>query len=156
LLDRARLSVVPLGVEAMARSLTGHGPATNADSLEVARQVLQQLHDHLQAAGRAAHLEMVLDSPGPGLTEMLPAANLSSAGMSCADGSATPEQQVTAAGMVHAISRHGTARILWPNRARATPDDLVELLHFAWRRTEVVRVMLAPNITAHEPCELSL
>jgi hypothetical protein len=146
LLDRACLAVVPLGLNGIVRTLTGRSPATGGAALELARQLLQRLHDCLQEAGRAAHLEVALDSPGPGLREMLPGGALIEAGLSCADTDAPPGQQLTAAGALHAIAGQGTARVLLPRGPSPTPDELVELLNFAWRRTEVIRaVFISPD-----------
>ena len=77
---------------------------------------------------------------------MLPGGALIEAGLSCADTDAPPGQQLTAAGALHAIAGQGTARVLLPRGPSPTPDELVELLNFAWRRTEVIRaVFISPD-----------
>ncbi len=86
-------------------------------------------------------MEIVLDSPGPGLSEMLSSEALPEAGLSCADRRASPGQQLSAAGSLHAVAGQGTARVMLPHGSAPTPDELVELLHFAWRRTEVHRAI---------------
>jgi hypothetical protein len=140
LLDRARLAVVPLGLDAVVRALTGHGLTDGEHGLEVARELTQVLHDALQAAGRAAHLDVGLDSPGSGLAELLAAET--DVGLSCADAGASSERQLNAASALHAIAGQGTATVLWPRDAAPTAEELVELLHWGWRKTEVVRLMI--------------
>ena len=156
LLDRARLAVVPLGLDAVVRSLTGQGAAASPQSLEFAQQLVQQLHTCLQDAGRAAHLDVGLDSPGPGLTALLPPAACRAAGLSCPDAQASPERQLTAAGALHAITGQGTACVLLPGDAEPAPDGLVELLQFAWRRTELVRVQFLRTCQAHKQPEFDM
>jgi hypothetical protein len=147
LLDRACLAVVPLGLNSVVRALTGHAPADGGAALKLAGQLLQRLHDCLQDAGRAAHLEVGLDSPGPGLHAMLPGGALPEAGLSCADTAAAARQQLTAAGALHAVAGQGTARVLLPHGPAPSPEELVELLNFAWRRTEVNRaVFISPAL----------
>jgi hypothetical protein len=141
LLDRARLAVVPLGLDTVVWTLTGQGPAASPSALGLARQLLQVLQDQLQLAGRDAHLEVGIDSPGPGLSELLAPGTLATAGLSLADAETTPEQQLSAAGALHAVTGQGTARVLLPDGAAPTPDALVDLLQYAWRRTDVVRVI---------------
>jgi hypothetical protein len=144
LLDRARLLVVPLGLG----SLIERGMD--------AQRVVQRLNDHLQEAGRAMSLDVCLDSPGPGLTELLAPANLATAGLSCADSDADPAQQLLAAGALHAIAGRGTGRMYWPRDADPTADECVELLQWAWRRTDVVRVVLQRQPARHAQPVLEL
>jgi hypothetical protein len=125
-------------------------------ALDVARQLVHLLEEYLQAAGRAAHLEVGLDSPGPGLAELVSPTELPTAGLSCADADAAPERQLSAAGALHAIAGHGTARVLWPHSVEITPDGLIELLQFAGRRTELVRVLFLRRQTAAAQPEFDL
>jgi hypothetical protein len=150
LLDRARLAVVPLGLDRVVRSLTGRESLASERSLDALRHILQQLHDDLQAAGRAVHLEVSIDSPGPGLAAMLPVSALITAGPSAVDRQASAERQLAAASVLHAVARQGTMRMFLPSRATAAVDDLLEALYYAWRRTEVVRVLLAPGAEPYE------
>jgi hypothetical protein len=144
LLDRARLVVVPLGLG----SLTGRGMD--------ARHVVHRLNDHLQQAGRAVSLDVCLDSPGPGLTELLAPANLATAGLSYAEADADAAQQLRAAGALHAVTGQGTARVHWPHDAEPSADEYVELLQWAWRRTDVVRVIFPRQPTRHAQPVLEL
>jgi hypothetical protein len=140
LLDRARLAVVPFGLDVVVRSLTEKGPDAAAQGLELAQQGLTLLRDHLREAGAAAHLEVAIDTLAPAFAS----------GASRAPGEADLEQQLSEAGTLHRIAGQGTSRIMLDRDADVTADRLVELLHFAWRRTELVRVMLArcPDPTA--------
>jgi hypothetical protein len=153
LLDRARLVVVPLGLDRVVRSLTGQAATTSPLSLDLARQAIATLREHLQLAGQAVHLEVSLDSPGPGLNGRVPAL---SSGLSCADEAADAERQLIAASALHAVAGQGTALVLWPDDAEPTVNRLVDLLQFAWRRTELVRVRFVRKPAALAQAELDL
>ncbi len=142
LLDRARLAVVPLGLPAVVRGLTGHSAAADRSALELARGLLERLSEGLQEAGRAAHLEVVLDSPGPGFAAAPGADGSTAAALGGADEAVPPERQVAAAGVLHAVAGRGTAHVCWPGDLGPTPDGVLALLSFAWRRTEVLRMIV--------------
>lgn len=158
LLDRARLAVVPLGLNGVVRALTGHGIGfERGDSgLSVGRQIVQHLDEHLRAAARDVSLEACLDSPGPGLTELLPLPDRLAAGLSCADATLDPADQLRAAGVLHGIAGQGTARVLLPRDREPAVAELGELLQFAWRRTEVVRVVFQRGTAEHTQASLEL
>jgi hypothetical protein len=148
LLDRARLAVVPLGLDAVVREISGQAAAASPLSLDLACQLVRDLHEHLQAAGRTSHLEVGLDSPGPALDSRDP-------GLSCADAAVSVDRQFAAAGALHAVAGQGTARVIVPPGEDASPDILIERLQFAWRRTELLRVIfLRPAEPVRQP-ELS-
>jgi hypothetical protein len=147
LLDRARLAVVPLGLPAVVHAVGG---------TQGMRQLVERLDEHLQAAGRAASLDVCLDSPGPGLTELVAPLERLTAGLTGTDTSLAAAEQLRAAGALHAHARHGTARVLWPHDREPTADEVVELLQVGWRRTEVVRVLFQRYPAAHGQPDLDL
>ena len=71
-LDRARLVVVPVGLEAVVRSLAGNGICASNPALELAEQILSSLWANLRQAGNAASLDVCVD--GPSWTAFSPAA----------------------------------------------------------------------------------
>jgi hypothetical protein len=156
LLERAALAVVPVGLNAVVRALTGQSPAASPLSLQFACELVQRLHDELQNAGRSAHLDVALDSPGPGLASRLPPEASADAGLSCIDSAVGPERQLLAAGALHVLTGHGTAEVRWPAGAAPTADALVELLQFAWRRTELVRLRFVQPDSEHQQAELPM
>jgi hypothetical protein len=125
LLDRARILVACLGLETAVRRLTGAGLCDGKTSLDVGRRILQHLHEVLQVEGRRRLVDSVLDAPG----ELAGAAT-------------TPEQQLRAAGRLHAVCGTGTAVLLLPEEERTTPEQMVRLLQYTWQRTEVQRLRL--------------
>jgi hypothetical protein len=148
--------VVPLGLTAVVRAITGHAPATSAEALATACDIVRLLHEALQAAGRAAHLNVSLDSPGTGLRELLTPPGCLDAGMSCADALAPLDRQLTAAGALHGIAGQGTAIVLLPHDRKLRAEELVELLQTAWRRTELVRVVFQQAQPAMVPATAQL
>jgi hypothetical protein len=157
LLDRARLVVVPVGLDAAVHGLVGQGIASGAAGLEMGQQILAGLLANLRQAGLAANLDVVLDgacAPGAAGFALADAAGVSGvnrvnwpsleqvAGLTPWDPAATPRDQLRAAGALHAIAGAGTSAVLLPPQAAPEIDDLLDLLAFAWKHTEIVRLRL--------------
>jgi hypothetical protein len=137
LLDRARLVVVPVGLDATTRALLGQGICSGGAPLAFARQVIERLTQVLREDGRARLLETDVDSAGEGLGE-LPAWKYS--GLMGHDLEAGPLEQLRAAGVLHAAAGAGTVAVQIGETSSLTPEKAVELLQMAWRDTEVVRI----------------
>lgn len=150
LLDRARLVVVPVGLDATVRGLVGQGIAAGPRGLEMGQQILASLLANLRQAGLAANLEVGLDglclprfgaSPGfalDGETAAWPRLERV-AGLTPWDPTAAPRDQLRAAGALHAVAGAGTAAVLLPPQTSGI-DEVLDLLTFAHKHTDVVRV----------------
>ncbi len=140
LLERARLVVVPVGLEAVVRALAGRGLSAGA-GLELARQILRRLREVLEQDGRASHLETCLDSAAAfsldgdavGSVEQV-------AGLTPWDAAVPPRQQVKAAGHLHGVAERGTAAVLTPDDQPLAMDEAVEVVRYARRQTDVHRL----------------
>lgn len=132
-LERARLLVAPLGLEEITRTLTGQGPADSPLALDLAVQLIAALAGGIAEAGRAAQLDVALDQPGPSLQRELCDAETG-------EPLASARKQLHAADRLQAAAGGGSVIVrLDPNKP-VTPDDLIELLHHAWKRTTLTRV----------------
>lgn len=156
LLDRARLVVVPVGLDGAVHALAGEGIASGRAGLETAEEILASLLANLRQAGRDANLDVCLDGvcgahvqsfggfclPGAsGQPESVPSrSNVS--GVTAWDSAIAPEEQIRAAGHLHARTGSGTAAILFPAQAAPSAEDIVDLLSFAWKRTQASRLHL--------------
>jgi hypothetical protein len=149
--DRARLVVVPVGLEAAVRRLTGHGLCDSKPGLDFARQVIGRLQAVLQAEGSANNLDACLDGLGGGMAEwergdagraVVPDGAAGVTGPTAWDPDAAPRSQLRAAGPLHALAGGGTAVVVLPRQRPLTADEVVELLHFAWRQTDVAGMRL--------------
>jgi hypothetical protein len=151
LLDRARLVVVPVGLDAVVRRLLDMPVCSGGPALEFACEVVQRLRDVLRNDGRSYHLESCVDSAedfslarvGGALdashsSTLLAAEHV--AGLTPWDASASPREQLRAAGALHAAAEAGTAAVLLPDDRRLAAEQLVELLLYAWRQTQIVRL----------------
>jgi hypothetical protein len=140
LLDRARLTVVPVGLETAAQMLLGRGLCSGGSAPEFARQVVQRLSDVLREDGRTCLMDTCVDS-APELQGQ-PAASppRSVPGLTAWDVTATAKSQLRAASVLHSVADTGTASILLPDDALPGPEELADLLSYAWKQTEVVRV----------------
>jgi hypothetical protein len=135
LLERARLVAAPVGLEHVVRAFVGRGLCEGKPALDLARQIVQRLHEVLRADGRACLLETCLDAPplGFGLTE-------EAAGLTAWDAEAEMKQQLRTAGLLHATAEMGTAAVFLPDGA--TPEQLADWLRMAWQQTDLGRVSL--------------
>jgi hypothetical protein len=143
LLERARLLVVPVGLEAAVRTLRGEGLCAGGSGLEFAREVVGRLQSYLRQDGPACQLETCLDGirlsaggdePGTGP----PAEH--AAGLTPWDPGAPAKNQLRAASPLHLTAEMGTVAVLVPADAPPTAEEVVRLLTYAWQQTEVVRV----------------
>jgi hypothetical protein len=145
--ERARLVVVPVGLEAAVRYWTGSS-LCDAEGLVLGRQLVSHMQQVLAEEGAAVGLETCLDGLGASLQEWerepAPPESVgpeNAAGLTPWSWTATAEAQLHAAGALHALSGGGLATVLWPT---APPDaqSLFSLLRFAWRQTEVLGLRL--------------
>jgi hypothetical protein len=146
LLDRARLVVAPIGLEAVARAYTGEAPCVSRASLDFARQVVERLHDVLRRDGPTYQLDACLDGVAAFTLEELPGPHdhiKNVAGLTPWDGTAPPKNQLRAASAWHAVADAGTATILLPEDRPLPPEEAADLLRHAWQHTEVVRLRFA-------------
>jgi ATP cone domain len=135
LLDRARLLVVPIGLDRLLRPVTGRGLCAGGASLDLGKQVIQQLREVLRQDGRASRLEVCLDGPVGGF----PA--IEEAGLTPWEPGAGVKPQWRSAGALHALAEHGTLTLFLPEEEVAA-EQLVQWLQSMAEQTEVVRVIL--------------
>lgn len=142
LLERARLVVVPVGLDEVARLYTDWGLANGGAALELGRRIVLRLREVLHQDGRRAQLETCLDGPfALTLGEAEPErANV--AGLTPWDDTATPRSQLRAAAALHALAEHGTQALFPPTEEPWGDSEVAAWLEQAWRQTEVVRVRL--------------
>jgi hypothetical protein len=144
LLERARLVIVPVGLEATVAALLGRGLCAGMPSLDLGRQIILRLRDVVQRDGQAYRLDVCLDSAvdcflgeasregPPTLAEV--------AGLTPWDASATAKSQLRTAGSFHAAAGGGSMAVLAPAGLPLTAEAVVELLRYAWQQTDVVRL----------------
>jgi hypothetical protein len=126
LLERARLVVAPVGLEAVVRQFTGEAICSHAASLELAQQIVQRLARVLARDGRSSHLDVCLGTNGPGATPW--------------DASVALKTQLRCAGQLEPPGGAGTAALVLPREPAATAQELAALLRQAWKQTEIRRV----------------
>jgi hypothetical protein len=166
LLARARLVVVPVGLDSVARTFTGKGLCDGHSAGELARKIIQRLREILRQDGPAYQLETVLDGAyGFSLEEdpcpndegrrrqavkedagasllpftQWPAEQDQVAGLTAWDKTATPKSQLRAAGVLHAATA-GSAAVLVPGERPLPLEEIAELLRYAATQTEIVRL----------------
>ncbi len=142
ILDRARLVVAPVGLDAVVTAFTGGGLCSGKESLDFGKQIVQTLRDVLRQDGGASRLATCLDGPdnfrlGDGKPTIGQAA-----GLTAWDAAALPKQQLRAAGALHALAEGGTAALLLPEGPRPAVETVADYLRSAWKQTDVNRVRL--------------
>jgi hypothetical protein len=153
-LDRARLMAAPVGLDCVARRLTGEG-LCEAKGLDLGRQVVARLRDVLREDGRACLIESTLDAPaGFGFelaTEHSPSAV---AGVTPWDAAAPVKAQMRAAGAMHAVAEGGTAAVVVDGERPLGAEQVAEWLRQAWSQTEVGRVVFVRAVPTHRQLTL--
>jgi len=160
LLERARLLVVPVGLETAVRSLAGCGLEDKA-GLDLARLMIERLREVLEEDGRRANLDSCIDglttfsADARGAFALGGAGNLPSeqahvaglwvAGLTAWAPSMPPRNQLRIAGNLHAAAAGGTAALFLPDDSSLQPEAVADLLHFAWRQTDVVRLRIVSS-----------
>lgn len=150
LLDRARLVVIPVGLEATVRRLTGRGLCDDWVGLDLAQRILQRLREVLHQEGASTNLSVCLGGASPLLPTgpLQPGWSWTSADGHLApdvtpwDANAPPLAQLRAAGALHGSSDQGTATLLLPPERTLEVEELAELLQFAWKQTEIRRLVV--------------
>jgi ATP cone domain len=147
LLDRARLVVTPVGLEAAVRTLTGECLGGPGAGPALARKVVQRLREVLRLEGPAYQLDACLDGVDGFALERdrgtgkagAPLHPSLVAGLTAWDAAAAPRHQLRAAGPLQAADL-GTAAVLLPGDRALPAEEAAELLRYAGRHTEVVRL----------------
>ncbi len=154
LLDRARLNVVPIGLQAVVREFTGQDLTSSHAASAFAQQLVSSLCANLRQASYTANLDACVDGAcwsGVDQSRGFSAAQETSAetalpeladvaGLTCWAPAAEPRDQLSAAGLLHSAADSGTAAVLIPQDQAPSPDEVIRLLYFAWLRTGVVRL----------------
>jgi hypothetical protein len=170
LLDRARLVVAPMGLEAVTHKLLGRGLCSGGSALEFAQQVIRRLQNVLRQDGQACLLETCVDSP-PGyrpaaVDSTTETANASASplprgtgwtgrsdhvlGLTPWDAAASTKEQLRAGGSLHAAAACGTTAVLISEERLLGAEEVVDLLRYAWQQTEVVRVHFVHPISLQQ------
>jgi hypothetical protein len=146
LLDRARLVVAPVGLDAVVRHFTQEGLGGGGPALDLGRRIVQRLREVLTQDGQATRMNACVDGPfnfhlrGP-----VDAENV--AGVSSWDAATPLKSQLRAGGVLHAAAEGGTLALFLPD-GTPTPEQAADWLRRAWRQTEVVRVRFIRGATA--------
>jgi hypothetical protein len=145
LLDRARLMVAPVGLEAVVRRFTGAGTGDGGAALELGKQIVERLRDVLHQDGRAAHLDACVDGPfdfrvGPADGGRWPDA-AGAAGLTSWDAATPLKNQFRTGGALHAAADAGTLALFIPEDPPPTAEQVAGWLR-SLRHAEVVRVRL--------------
>ncbi len=142
LLDRARLVVVPVGLDGVVQSFFKKGLSAGGAALEFGRQIVLRLREVLRQDGRNVHLDTCLDGPFSfHLESKWPRAD-NAAGLTAWDSAAALKSQLRSAGVLQGVAEHGTLALFLSKENRLAPDDLADWLHSAWQHSDVVRVHL--------------
>jgi hypothetical protein len=133
-LDRARLLVIPVGLEAVVRGFTAQGLCEER-SLSLARRIVQRLDEVLRSDGRTCLLDVCLGGPA----EMMPE-TCEVSGLTTWDATTMVKDQLKSSGALHSEAGGGTAAVLLPEADCPTPGQIADWLRWAWNQTALLRV----------------
>jgi hypothetical protein len=144
LLDRARLIVAPVGLDAVVRTFTGHGLAAGGAALDLGRSIVRRLRAVATEDGGRIPLQTCIDGPADFRLDSA----LGVVGLTPWEPAATVREQLRGAAAVHAEA--GTLALFIP--PDASPADAVDWLRTAWQRPEIVRLrfMLTESSTSEK------
>jgi hypothetical protein len=147
LLDRARLVLTPIGLEAVVQRFTGRGLCDDGGGANFGRQIVEHLMKALRVDSRHRYLESTLDSAGAISLEdqSLAPSGLSpekAAGLTCWDPLMPLRHQLQGAGQLQAVTKTGTALLLLPAEQSITAEQVIDLVQRAWHETEITRLRL--------------
>jgi hypothetical protein len=140
--ERARLVVVPVGLESAVRAVTGHSPSAGGPGLEFARHTLHTLHAVVRNDAMR-HLPACVDTAPPGMSSEADRMGTHP------PADATPRQQLRAAGVLHAAIEAGTAVVRLPEERPPAPEEIAHVLWYAWQQPGLVRVRFARAFLPH-------
>jgi hypothetical protein len=151
-LDRTRLMVAPVGLDATVRQLIGQG-LCDGNGQELGRQIVQRLCDVLREDGRTWLIDACLDAPA-GFTFAEAGSRddpAAIAGVTPWDAAAPVKTQLRAAGALHTVAGGGTAAIRLDEERPADAEQVAEWLHLGWSQTDVGRVVFVrPGTTPRQ------
>jgi hypothetical protein len=168
MLERARLLVVPVGLETVARTIIGSGQIHAPAALEFACQIIRTLKETLHQDGQSFLLATVID---PSATtrigddrqqieessslhaerrgmETHESASRTVAGLTTGDSALPVKKQLQAIGSIHAITESGSGTLLSSESAPPTPEEAVELVRYAWQHTEIARLRFQRGLSS--------
>jgi hypothetical protein len=138
-LERARLVVVPIGLEEAVRMVANHPACDEGQGTEFARAIVEHLA-HALTREPPRNIEAILDSLpiALGLPVFEKIARRDIAGLTAWDDLAPPRQQVRACGIAQSVSHSGTAAIQVP---KSSIEEIVSILRLAMQN-DVQRLRL--------------
>lgn len=133
LLERARMLVVPIGLEAAVRLLSDHPISDDSLGVETAKTIVQGLRQAMDQ-DPPRNLESCIDSfPWLGDEGMI-------AGVTPWDDESMPRLQIKSAGQLHSLAGAGVGQIHLGPLSAFAPEELANLLRIAWHQTELHRL----------------
>jgi hypothetical protein len=135
-LDRARLRVIPLGLEVVARGFAGQD-AGEERVRSLARTVIQHLTEVLRIEGTKYLLDTCID----GLPELVEGTKERS-GLTPWNATATVKNRLKSAAALHVEAGGGTAVVLVPKEREPTTAIVIsDWLRWAWEQTGIRRLI---------------
>ena len=135
ILDRARLIVAPIGLEAVVRRFAA--ASLCSAGLELGKQIVQTLRDVLRRDGGLSRLETCLDGPDDFRLGADPPTVETVAGLTAWDDAAPLKSQWRSSGALQAIAEGGTAALF---TSEGSAEKATECLRGAWKQSDVTRL----------------
>jgi hypothetical protein len=139
-IDRAHLGLYLLGLPELLHSLFGGDVWTNDVALQFTQQLARQVHETLSQEAQTVHLHGLLDDP-----PREPPGHLASPETLALDW----RTRLRIAGRLHTAFGRGTLWLPLTEASPLEPEELIDLLYFAWRQTSVSRIRLARPAERH-------
>jgi hypothetical protein len=145
-LERAQLVVVPIGLQAIVRILSGRELGDRGKGGELGREILGRLHEVLQRDGGRQRLEARLDSspqldlPTVQADRQTRSDDRGLAGLTTWRPGVSPADQIIGGGELHEANGGGTAFVVLTENEAPSGDEIAAWLQLVWRETSLVRI----------------
>lgn len=141
MLDRARLLVAPLGLEAAVRELTQCPISDGGRGSEAATAIIERLREALNLEPRA-NLDICIDEfpPAPNLETNRRANAETISGPTPWDADSMPRMQLKAAALLQSAAGAGTAQIWLGPGQTPKVEEVTALLRACWHQSEIHRI----------------
>lgn len=145
LLDRARLLVFPVGLDAIVHRLLGQGMSQSKLSFDLGKQIVEILWATLSVESRSAHLDIAFDSP-INSEDFRGASAENIAGLRCGPYPASWRHRLQVEMSLQVSNRPGTITMCRDSVPAA--DELADLLQAALKKNTLASLQFeSPNLT---------
>jgi hypothetical protein len=153
--DQALVAIYPIGLDWTVRQLVGRGGGEDEGALKLCETIVQFLRDSAGREARHFALGVVIDHPVDTPRQANGESRLGEpdqriCGLVPTGDNVGMRRRIHAAGRLHTIAQAGTVSYLRNPQVRESHDQLIDLLEWTLRNTDLVRLQFTSNRPSHD------